>query len=73
MFGLGGSLPSAQGLRHGLMGSVLNDPLNQGVGSFDHRSGGMNPMGTLQAMNDRLEAYARDPMSGPTMGGMGGY
>lgn len=67
MMGLGGSM-SFSGIKNGLMGSAMNDPLNQGGGQLSS-SGGMNPMGSLQQHSNFATQFQSNPggsaMSGP--------
>lgn len=74
--GLGGSSPSLGGMRSGLMGSAMNDPLNQGGGQLGS-GGGMDVLGSLRQHSNFATQFQRNPagsaMSGPAMGGYGGW
>lgn len=66
MFGLGGSIPSLGGVRHGLQMSAVQDPMSGGMGSSMGGQigpgGGMNTMFGIQRNNQDI---------GGMMGGFG--
>lgn len=51
------------GMRDGLMGSAMADPLNQGGGQLG-AGGGMDVMGSLRAHSNFATQYQSDPSGG---------
>lgn len=54
MFGLGGSMPSLGGVRHGLQMSAVQDPMSSSMGGQLGPGGGMNTMFGIQRANQDI-------------------
>jgi hypothetical protein len=71
--GLGGSMSGGfGGMRQGLMGSAMADPLNQGGGQLGGGGNSMDVMGSLRQHSDFATQFQRNPGASPGGGMMQG-